>query len=297
MMCSICYNTYMKNYNFPNDIKLIRKCFNMSQEQFAKEVGLSRSNIARYEADQIKPSIESLEKIYNFSFSHGFNLNKSKSMIYEDDKGKNVILYHGAKQEIEGNPDTKHSIPPNDFGDGFYLGQTLEQANTWVCSIEKSSTYCFYFCDKQMKKMEFDVDFNWLYAILYYRGELLEYNLPDFLIKLINDVNETDYLIAPIADNQMYDTIEEFINGRITDVACLHALRANNLGYQYVLKSETACKELRAIDRFYLCEEERKNYLALKNVNALVGKNKTSLAITKYRREGKYFDEIFTQKR
>ena len=265
--------------------------------EFAKEVGLSRSNIARYEANQIIPRKDAIEKIYNYSFSHGFDLNKAKSMIYEDNKGKKAILFHGAKNEMNGEPDTKHSTPPNDFGNGFYLGQTLTQANMWICPYHNSSTYCFYFDYTALKKMEFDVDYSWMYIILYYRGELDEYELPKELIKLIDQVERVDYIIAPIADNQMYDTIEAFRNNLISDVACLHALNANNLGKQFVFKSEKSCKKLETVDRFYLCSKEKEYYLSLKYNSSLDGKNKTSLAIAKYRKEGRMFNEIFKKKR
>ena len=284
----------MVNYNFKNDIYLIRTCFNMSQTVFGDEVGISRSNIARYEAGTTIPSYKALESIYNYSFTHNFDINQAKTMIYEDKRGDNLVLYHGAKGEITGEVDAKHSTPPNDFGDGFYLGQTLKQANMWVALFKESSTYCFYLKDiKELKHMEFEVNYDWMMVILYYRGQLDGYILPDKLKQLIKKIEEIDYIIAPIADNQMYDTIEAFRNNIISDVACLHALSANNLGYQYVLKSEKACKSLEPIDRLYLCKEEKNYYLQLKSKTSSEGRNKTSLAIAKYRKEGKLFNELF----
>ena len=297
MLCSKCYNTYMKNYNFPNDIKIIRTCLDLSQEQFAAKVNLSRSNIARYEAGKIVPRKDALERIYNFAFKNGFDINQAKTMIYEDKEANNIILFHGARGEIIGEPDINHSTPPNDFGNAFYLGQTLKQANMWVAASKESSTYCFYFKNsKNLKYIRFDVNYEWMLAILYYRGELEGYKLPKNLFDLIDKIEETDYIIAPIADNQMYDTIEMFRNNLISDEACLHALSANNLGHQYVLKSMKACKCLASVDRLYLCEEERNYYLQLKQKTYEEGKNKTTLVIKQYRKEGKIFDEIFEKK-
>ena len=288
----------MKQYNFKADIKYIRLCLGLSQEDFAKEVDLSRSNIARYEAGKITPRKDALEKIYNYSFANDFDINQSKTMIYEDEKKDQIVLYHGAKGEIVGEVDTKHSTPPNDFGNGFYLGETLKQANMWVALNKNSSTYCFYFPkNNNLKSMMFDLDYKWMFAILYYRGELEGYELPDELCKLIDEIESTDYLIAPIADNQMYDTLELFRNNLISDVACLHALNANNLGKQYVLKSEKACSMLKPIDRLYFCGKEREYYLTLKTKASNEGRSKTNLAIAKYRKEGKLFNEIFKAKR
>lgn len=284
----------MINYNFKKDIHLIRTCLNLSQDDFGNAVSLSRSNIARYEAGQILPRKDAIEKIYNYSFSHEFDINQAKTMIYEDKKGEDIVLYHGAKGEIVGDIDLNHSTPPNDFGDGFYLGQTLKQANMWIALYENSSTYCFYFRNyKELKKIKFEVDYKWMLAILYYRGQLSGYKLPIELSELIKEIENSDYIIAPIADNQMYDTIEAFRNNIISDVACLHALSANNLGYQYVLKSNNACKHLEPIDRLYLCKLEKEYYLSLKEKASSDGRNKASVAITQYRREGKFFNELF----
>ena len=298
MFCSICYNTYMKNYDFSRDIKLIRMCLDMSQETFAESVGLSRSNIARYESKQIEPRFEASEKIFNYAFKNGFDINSSKTMIYDDQKGTATLLFHGARGEIEGEVDTKHSISPNDFGDGFYLGQTLKQASMWASAYKKSSVYCFYLKDlDKMRVLHFDVNYDWMLIILYYRQELEGYQLSERLKQLIKDVESTDIITAPIADNQMYDTIEAFRNNLISDVACLHALSANNLGHQFVLKSEKACSKLIPVDRLYLCQEERNYYLSQKEKTAEEGRSKTSLAIKKYRKEGKLFDEIFEKER
>ena len=288
----------MKNYDFARDIKLIRLCLNLSQSDFAKEIGLSRSNIARYEAGQILPRFDASEKIFNYAFKNGFDINASKTMIYDDKKENNAILFHGARGIIVDDVDTKHSIAPNDFGNGFYLGQTLKQASMWVSMYKQSSVYCFYLKDlEKLKILNFKVNYDWMLAILYYRQELEGYKLTSRLKKIINDVESTDVIIAPIADNQMYDTIEAFRNNLISDEACLHALSANNLGFQFVLKSEKACANLIPVDRLYLCQEERNYYLAQKEKTTMEGRNKTLLAIKKYRKEGKLFDEIFEKER
>ena len=66
--CSICYNLFMKTFGVKKDIKTIRQLFKLTQTQFAKEIGLSRSNIARYESEEIFPHNTALEKIYSFPY-------------------------------------------------------------------------------------------------------------------------------------------------------------------------------------------------------------------------------------
>lgn len=285
----------MKNYNFQNDFRMIRRCFGMSQDAFAQATGVSRSNIARYESGQIAPRGDAADRIYGYAFQHGFDLNQSKTMLYEDDRGPRLALYHGCKAEIRGEVDTRHSQPPNDFGDGFYLGQTLNQANMWVAAAAGSSTYCFYFDPEGLRKATFGIDYRWMLAILYFRGALEGYRIEGDLADVLREVDACDYLVAPIADNQMYDTLDLFRNGIISDVACLHALNANNLGLQYVMKTERACRRLEAVDRLYLCTAEREHYLTMKRKAGDDGRSKSLLAISQYRAQGKMFHELFTK--
>lgn len=287
----------MVDYDFKNDVRLIRVCLDLTQTELASAVGLSRSNIARYEAGDILPRKDAMERIYNYAFLHGFDINSSKSLLYDDEKKRSMLLFYGAKGAITGKVDTKHSVPPNDFSDGFYLGQSLVQAGSWVALNKDASVYCFYFAPMEgFKALRFDVDARWMNAILYYRGAFEGYEIPSSVMDLVREIDDCDYLIAPIADNQMYDTLEMFRNNIISDVACLHALSANHLGLQYVLKSERACEKLSPIARLYLCEEERKRYASAKESLAEEGRNKTSLAIAKYRKEGSLFDELYTKK-
>jgi len=247
--------------------------------------------------EQDLPSKLTLEKIYSYPYERGLNLSKSKSALFEDDAKERKLLFHGAKGDIEGDIDTNHSIPPNDFGNGFYAGESLSQGATWVASSQSASVYCFYANLKGLKARTFYANRNWLYAILYYRDAFQGYIIPSEATDLIKQIEDADIVIAPIADNEVYATIRAFANSEITDEACIHAISATNLGNQYVFKSGKACKRLQLIDRFYLCEQEKADYIAAKKDLGQEGLEKARLAKIEYRREGKYFDELFKRKR
>ena len=70
--------------------------------------------------------------------------------------------------------------------------------------------------------------------IAYFRGRLGEFEQSSVVIELICAIRDIDYIIAPIADNRMFEIIDSFIDGEITDVQCRHCLSATNLGNQYV---------------------------------------------------------------
>lgn len=287
----------MKTFNVKKDIKIIRKLFNLNQSQFAEKVGLSRSNIARYEGEIIFPHDTALEKIYSYPYKNKFYLNKAKEMLFIDNKNDDLLLFHGAKREIKGDIDCHHLNGKKDFGEGFYLSESLDSSASWICEYQSGSIYSFYFKDYQnLKCLEFGVDRKWMYAILYFRGLFNDY-IPNGKVKeIIEDINKADYIIAPIADNQMYDTLTAYGLKQITDEQCLHALSANNLGKQYVIKTQRAVDKLILIERMYLCEKEKEDYLQNKSIISNQGRNKASLSIEKYRRKGKYIDEIFKKR-
>lgn len=284
----------MKTFDIKKDIKTIRIIFNLTQTQFAYEIGLSRSNIARYESETIFPNASALERIYQYPYKKNFYLNKAKEMLFMDNKKDDLLLFHGAKYEIKGQIDYRHLNGKKDFGAGFYLGDSLDSSSSWICEYKTGSVYSFYFKNHtKMKYIEFKVDREWMYAILYFRGMFNEYIPNDEVLGVIEKIENADYIIAPIADNQMYDTLTAFSLKQITDEQCLHALSANNLGKQFVIKTQRAVDNLVLIERMYLCEKEKEDYLNNKNIISNQGRNKASLSIEKYRRKGKYIDEIF----
>ena len=290
----------MKTYDVSKDLYLIRQFYRLTQDQLAREIGTTRLNIVRWEKSYCFPRASELERIYSFAFKEEgipLDINRAKEMLYADNKGSRVLLFHGTDTNIVSDPDNNHSTPPNDFGAGFYLGESLLQAATWVNERPGASVYVFYLNpDQSLRKATFSVDRRWMNAILYYRGALDGYILDAATQKIIDEVERSDYLIAPIADNQMYDILAMFKRGEITDEACVRSLSCSNLGYQYVLKSERIFRYLECVDRLYLCEKEKRRYQEQKTTQARDSENKAQLARITYRREGKYFDELYKKR-
>lgn len=284
----------MKSYDVSRDLKRIRLFFEKSQEDFANELGISRSNVLRIENNQIYPHASAIENIYTYAYERGLNLNLEKSRFFVEEQNDQVVLYHGAKDDIEGDIDNKHSKKINDFGDGFYLGLTIKQAASWIAHQYKSSIYCFYFKKaKDLKIKTLGANREWLYSILYYRGAFDNQIVPKEIMTIIDSIESSDVIIAPIADNKMYEIINKFIDKEITDEACLHALSMTDLGNQYVLKSMKAIKKLTFIDRLYLCRKEKNDYISIKKATENEIDNKVKISLIEYRRKGQYIDELF----
>ena len=82
----------------------------------------------------------------------------------------------------------------------------------------------------------------------------------DEVKEIVNKINEADVIVAPIADNRMFDLISEFVDGVITNEQCEHALAASNLGSQYVIKTKKGLDNLKYIKLFYLSNKEKEEY-------------------------------------
>ena len=180
----------------------------------------------------------------------------------------------------------------NDFGKGFYCGETYEQSASFIENFNDSRVYYFSFDSKGLKFKHYNVDQEWMLTIAYFRGKLKEYENHIIIKNLLLNLKNIDYVIAPIADNKMFRIIDAFIDGEITDEQCKHCLAASNLGYQYVLLTNKAVLNLEMLECCYLSSEERNSYKNKKIVDNKIGADKVKLARIQYRGKGLYIDEI-----
>ena len=131
-------------------------------------------------------------------------------------------------------------------------------------------------------------------TIAYYRGVLDEYKDHPVIQKLIEASKDCDYIIAPIADNRMFQIINSFIAGELTDEQCKHCLAATNLGMQYIFISERAVSQAKLIERCYISDNEKEYYKRVRFEESVLGDNKVKLARKQYRGQGRYIDEILS---
>jgi hypothetical protein len=148
------------------------------------------------------------------------------------------------------------------------------------------------FDNKNLKCEFFDVDQEWMLAVAYFRGKLKEYENNEIIKNIIEKVKNSDYVIAPIADNRMFRIIDRFIDGEITDEQCKHCLAATNLGKQYVFLTEEATSKIDILERCYISKAEREFYSKQKEEDVNDSDNKVKYALIKYKRDGKYIEEI-----
>lgn len=281
-------------YKVAEDIKIVCTLLDITFSKLAEKLNVSRSTVLRIVKKETYPSDLFLESFYSFAYRNNVRpilLNSLKTQFAFDQYDK--VLFHGAKSSIDGDIDLQHSRNDIDVGVGFYLGESYEQAASYIFSNKKASIYVF---DARkldaLKIKEFSVSLEWMLMVSYYREYLKEYENSKIIKRIISEINSVDVVIAPIADNDMYETMSQFARGDITDLQAISALSASNLGKQHVLKSELACKNIVVVDRLYLCALEREAIESKRRESAQIAMDKASISIKSFRRQGKYVEEL-----
>ena len=211
--------------------------------------------------------------------------------MHTDDN--NIVLFHGAKKDFSMPIDIyKISKKNNDFGIGFYLGENYEQAANYISTTETNKVYAFKLNTSGLKTHKFSVNNDWMLAIAYFRGWINEYENYGIIEKILNKIRDVDVIIAPIADNRMFDIINEFTENEITDEQCRHALAATNLGYQYVLKTDNAINSAKLIQEMFVCSKEKEKCTESRIQLTNNGLQKVKMARIEYKNKGKYIEEI-----
>lgn len=281
------------DYNFDKDFKAIRDVLDISQKEFAKVLDTEQKTISNIESKDSYPSKTIVESAFTYAFKKDVKINKLKELLCRDNLSHDEkLLFHGSKGEIKGDIDVNFGRGNNDFGQGFYTGESYEQAVSFISTYDDPSVYFMSFDDSDLKCKRYSVDREWMMTIAYYRETLDKYENHPLIKKIIKESRDCDYIIAPIADNKMFETINEFIEGNLTDEQCKHCLAATNLGMQYVFLTEKAASRLKIVERCYVCDKEREHYKKLKEDYRKLGNDKVKLAKAQYRGIGKYIDEV-----
>ena len=273
-------------------IKAIRSAANMNQEQFASALGTTPLSINRWENGKTMPNRMAQTQLYNFCKERELDVVEIivNAKEYTDENHK-LVLYHGSKKGIDGDiaPISRGEC---DFGKGFYMGTTTLQPLTLVCNEDKPKFYAVELDTSDLKVLTVDIGMDWAMLIAYYRKEMESAKGTPVYEKYAHMADGYDLIIGYIANDRMYTELSRFFNRTLTDVALINCLSALDLGKQYVAVSEKACKQIKVLKEYPLSQLE---LALLKDMSAERRKEGIALAEeieVKYRREGKFFDEI-----
>ena len=273
-------------------IRTIRSSAGMNQEKFASALGTTPLSINRWENGKTIPNRMAQMQLYNFCKEHDIDvigsIMDSNSWSGSDDK---VILYHGSKKGIIGDiaPISRGEC---DFGSGFYMGTDVLQPLTLICNEERPKLYAVELDMTGLKVLNMDVGIDWAMLIAYHRKEMENVRGTPIYERYAHMLDGYDVVIGHIADDRMYTELSRFFNKSLTDVALVNCLSVLDLGRQYVAISERACERIRVLNETSLSQLE---LLLLRDMS--IQRRKEGIALTermevRYRREGRYFDEI-----
>lgn len=149
-------------------------------------------------------------------------------------------LYHGSNIVVE-KPKILQSDRRLDFGTGFYLTSSYEQAERWAFltvkrRVEGKPIITSYDFDEEMlsslKVIQFEgASAEWLKFVSSNR------NVKDF-------IDDSDIVIGPVANDRTMPVIKLYFSGIYDEAETIKRLMPQKLKDQYAFKSEKALKIL-----------------------------------------------------
>ena len=144
---------------------------------------------------------------------------------------KNIIIYHGSNVEVA-IPRILQNGFYKDFGYGFYCTGFEKQAKRWALTKKGASIVnrYKYTQDAELKILKFEKMTNqWL----------------DFVVDCRRGIeHDYDIVEGPMADDQIWNFVEGFVDGRISREAFWELVRFNYPTHQIVFCTERALNTL-----------------------------------------------------
>ena len=273
-------------------LRYIRASVHLSQEQLANALGTTVLSVNRWENGKALPSKIAQKQISQFCKNNNIDIAKkiieNKTYTTEGDK---LILYHGSKQGIIGEI-TPSSRMECDFGKGFYMGTNALQPLTLVCTEDKPKFYTLEFDLSGLKVLHVDISLDWAMLIAYYRKEMESAKGTPIYERFAHYADGYDVIVGYIANDRMYTELSRFFNRTLTDTALVNCLSALDLGMQYVAITQKACDQIKILREDTLSSFELDALMDMSIIRRKQGIELAEEIEIKYRREGRFFDEI-----
>ncbi len=143
-----------------------------------------------------------------------------------------------------------------------------------------------------LKILDVEAELDWALLIAYNRGKMDSVKYSTIYHRFANFSKDCDMIIGYIANDRMFVVLDRFFNGEITDMALINSLSALKLGKQYVALTEKACEKIKILDEQVLTENDRNKLKQESEANRSKGIAMADEICRKYRRDGRFFDEI-----
>lgn len=271
-------------------IKEIRKRTGDSQKSLAAALNVSFATVNRWETGRCEPAPIAIDALRAYCGQRGIDYAEFEGNIIRTGN-ETVTLYHGSKSGIIGD------IQPNsrefcDFGRGFYMGTERMQPLTLICNFPNARLYTVRANITGLCILDIEVGIDWALLIAYHRGKMESVKGSDIYQKYASMADGCDMIIGYIANDRMFVVLDRFFSGEITDIALVHSLSALKLGKQYVALTQKACGQIEIIEEKALGESECSALRLEGEAQRQEGIRQADDICRKYRREGRFFDEI-----
>ena len=201
--------------------------------------------------------------------------------------------YHGSKRGLEGAIRADRGNPAADFGAGFYMGTDAHQPQTLICGGPSPVLYTLDLDSSGLKVYEFQPGLDWALFVAFCRGLIPDRFLEAPFARRYREIQGGyDLIRGKIANDRIFNTVQAFFRGELTDVALVRSLQALNLGDQVCAKTAAACARVTIVDSRTLSPVECEGLQIKAENQRQAAIRETDRIRLQYRREGSYFDEI-----
>lgn len=233
----------------------------LSPSSFALLVGKNKSSLSHYLKNEVQTPAILLSQAMTLLTNAGVNPLEAPSIPDEKDH-----YYHAAPVPLQGPIDVfKNLNNHNDFGGGFYLGESLLQSSSYQKG-KSSELYLYRFKKDRFTNLNFfDFDqrpsLEWFLFIAINRGKIGKDKYARIIVDLRNKLSSYDALRGKIADSFTFQIIE----GLFADTYDLDQAEAYfvilALGDQLCIKNNSFAEKLEP-DELYILSPGVKKYFS-----------------------------------
>lgn len=155
-----------------------------------------------------------------------------------------MICYHGSDTIVD-NPKILEAKRPLDFGEGFYVTTSENQAKSWAIKVSyRNNTN-----HKCINRYEFDM-VGAKNDLLVLHFEVADEKWLDFICDNRSGKSTGDYDIAigPVADDNVYRVVVEYENGDTDKETALKRLKTETLCDQILFHTQKSLEYLKYIE-------------------------------------------------
>ncbi len=162
-----------------------------------------------------------------------------------------MLCYHGSDTIVD-NPKILGAKRPLDFGDGFYVTTSMDQAIGWAKKVSYRNNNKF----KCINKYEFD-EKNAKDNLKVITFNKADEKWLDFIVnnRCGKSSGEYDIVIGPVADDKVYRVVVEFENGDMDRETAIKKLKAETLCDQILFHTPKSLEYLKYIDTEVIDDE------------------------------------------